>query len=104
VQRLNEPLRLPFIPDRLASLHDTRTQRRLTDELLGPRVLKELLPEDNAVAMGDEVEQDVEHLRAEFDQHAHAAPFTAVRVERIVTKEILHGAWPSTCIDASLRR
>ena len=92
MQRLDEPLRLSRVSDRLACLHDAGVQRRLANELLRPQVLEEFLPGDNAVAMGDEISQDVEHLRAELDQRASAAQFTAARVERIVTKEIPHGA------------
>jgi hypothetical protein len=55
-------------------------------------VLEEILLGDDTVALGNEVAQDVEYLRAELDTPASAAQFTAARVERIITKEILHGA------------
>jgi hypothetical protein len=84
-------LRLSCVTDRLARLHDAGVQRRLADELLGPQGIEKLLPGDGAVAMGDEVAQDVEHLRAELDQCARAAQFPAARVERIVTKQMPHG-------------
>src|SRR5262249_23921788 len=78
VQRLDQALRLPRIADRSASLLDAGLQRRITDKLLGPQVLEELLLGDNAVTLGDEVAQDVEDLGAELDERARAAQFTAV--------------------------
>ena len=68
MQRLDEPLRLSCVPDRLARLSDTGIQRCFTDKLLGPQVVEDLLPGYDAVAMGNEIDEDVEHLRAELDQ------------------------------------
>jgi len=92
VQRLDEPLRLPCVTDRLTGLFDAGIQRGLTDELLGPQVIEKLLPGDDSSAMGDEIEQDIKHFRAELDHHACAAQFIAARVQHIVTKEVPHGA------------
>src|SRR5262249_44582060 len=103
VPRLDHALRLPRVSNCPAGLLNTRLQRRLANELLGPQVLEEILLGDNAVAMGDEVVQDVEDLRAERNTPASAAQFTAAYIQRIVTKEILHGACPSACNDAVLR-
>src|SRR5262249_59375424 len=80
-----------------ARLLDAGLQRRITDKLLGPQVIEELLLGDHAVTLGDEVAQDVEDLGAELDERARAAQFTAVRVERIVPKKILHGTCSSAC-------
>src|SRR5262249_42666432 len=76
---------------------DAGLQRRSTDKLLGPQVLKQLLLGDHAVTLGDEVAQDVEDLGAELDERARAAQFTAVRIERIGPKKILHGTCSSAC-------
>jgi hypothetical protein len=55
-------------------------------------VLEQIMLGDHAVTVDDEVAQDIEDLRAELDTPASAAQFTAARVERIVAKELLHGA------------
>jgi hypothetical protein len=92
VQRLDDPLRFSRVSNRPAGLLDAGLQRRLADKLLRPKVLKKIVLGDNAIALGDEVAQDVEHLRTDRDTSAGPVQFSAVRVERIITKEILHGA------------
>jgi len=92
VQCLDDPLRLPRVSDRAAGLLNARLQRRLADELLGPEMLEEILLGDKAVAVRDEVAQDVEYLRAQVDTPSSTAQFTAARIERIITEKIPHGA------------
>jgi hypothetical protein len=84
-------LRLPCIADCLARLLDAGFQGCLADELLRPQVFEEILMGGDVVAMGNEIAQDVEDLRAEPGMLASPVQFTAARVECVITKEIPHG-------------
>jgi hypothetical protein len=55
-------------------------------------MLEEILLGDEAVAVRDEVAQDVEYLRAQVDTPSSTAQFTAARIERIIPEKISHGA------------
>jgi len=63
--RADEPLLYAVVADRAAGRLDPGGQRRLGDEAITPHLVEELDLADHAVAVHDQVHEDVEHLGVE---------------------------------------
>jgi hypothetical protein len=59
VERLDAVLAAAIVADGLANRHQALRQNALTDEAVGPQVLQELLLGDDALAMLEEVGEDI---------------------------------------------
>src|SRR5262249_28120912 len=62
VERLAQLLRLPTVSNGLAHRSDGALQRRLADELPGPDLLAQRLLRDHPLALGEQVEEHLEHF------------------------------------------
>src|SRR5262245_57700296 len=79
----------------------TAGERRLRDDASIPDLCDEIVLADDAVAIADQEDQEVEGLRCKGDQVSPATQLAAVRVERIVVEQIAQGLVPGTHSDGS---
>jgi hypothetical protein len=94
VERLDELLGAPAVANRLAHPPDGALQRRIADELVGPHLLAQLLPGDDALPMCQQVGEDLEHFRPKPDGLPSAVQGIETGVEGTVPKDIEHGWTP----------
>jgi hypothetical protein len=92
--RLDQPLLLPTIADRLARLLDTALQRRITDELPGPHLCAEHVFPDQVRALFQEILQEVKHLGPQWDRPAGPVQGHERGVEDAVSEDIAHRSTP----------
>ena len=85
---------LAAVADRLARGIDPARQGGLGDDAAVPDRLDQIVLADDVVAIFDQVNQQIEHLR--LDRHALAAAgqFAKVDIKHMVGKEKLHGFIP----------
>ena len=85
---------LAAVADRLARGVDPARQRGLGDDAAIPHRLDQIVLGDDVVAVFDQVNQEIEHLR--LDRHALAAAgqFAKVDIKHMVGKMKLHGFIP----------
>jgi hypothetical protein len=81
VRRANEALLLPTVLDRGACRIDPRAQCRFRDDPSLPHGSKQIVFADDAVAVADQVLEEVEDLRLEGDQHPPAAQLAPCRIQ-----------------------
>jgi len=98
IQRLDELWLATAAANGSAYLCDTTGQGPITDALLRPQLLEEFLLWHDAVAMLDEVGQDVKHERFKLDECTGTVQFIALRVELEVSKDIKHPSGPPTVL------
>jgi hypothetical protein len=72
MDRLNEPLLPPLIADSPARRHQPAGQAGLTDEPAGPQLFEEFFLGYDPVAVLNEIDQHIEHLRFELNPLAGA--------------------------------
>jgi hypothetical protein len=65
-------------------------QRGITDELLGPDLIAQLLFGDDLLAMRKQVGENLEHFTPQPDGLASALQHMALRVERTRAEDIDH--------------
>ena len=87
---------LAAVADRLARGIDAAGQRRLRHDAAAPDRRDHVVLADHAVAVLDQIDQQVEHLRLDRDALALAMQFAPVDVEDVVFKEKLHVCAPHT--------
>jgi len=90
VDGLDTVLTLPTIAQDFADHHHALRQNARTDPALGPQALQEFLFGDYAVAMCEEIGQEIQGVRLQRTQKTRAAEFIAVRIERIGLKRVYH--------------
>ena len=79
--RAHQLLVAAVVVDRLAHGIDPAGQGRFGDDAAVPDVVEQLVLADHAIAVLDEIEQNVEHLRLERDAFAAAAEALADRYQ-----------------------
>ena len=84
----DQALLLAAVADRLARGIDAAGQRRIRDDAAPPDRGDQVVLADDAVAILDQVDQQIEHLRLERDQLAAAPQFAPILIEGITLKEI----------------
>ena len=70
VQRANETLVIAAVAERAPGRADARAQRRLRDDASLPNRLEELVLAHDSIAVADEVNKEVEHLRLDVNDRA----------------------------------
>jgi hypothetical protein len=90
VDGLDTVLVPPTIAKGFADHHHALRQNALTHTALGPQVLQEFLFGDHAVAMCQEIGQDIQGVRLQGTQGIPVAEFVTFRIKRIRLKDVDH--------------
>jgi hypothetical protein len=90
VHRRDHSLLLTVVADRSPRLFESARQRRLTDEAIAPHGVEQFGLGDEPVAVGDQVNEHVEHLRLDVDDLAAAPEHELVEVQLAVLESV-HG-------------
>src|SRR3954453_19776671 len=69
---------------------DATGQRRLRDDTAIPHLFEQLIPTDDAIAILDEIQQQVEDLRLECNAFAGAAKLPPSDIKHMIFKEKSH--------------
>src|SRR6185295_16365262 len=77
----DDPLAHSVVADRPSRSLDAARQRGLTDEPVPPHLIEQLLLGDHAVAVAEQVDEDIEDLRLDRHRLAVAAKLEALNVE-----------------------
>ena len=85
---------LAAVADRLARGVDPARQRRFGDDAAVPDRLDQIVLGDDAVAVFDQMNQQIEHLRLDRDALAAAGQLAEVGIKHMVGKVKLHGLHP----------
>ncbi len=85
---------LAAVADRLARGVDPARQRGFGDDAAVPHRLDQIVLGDDVVAILDQVNQEIEHLRLDRDALAAAGQLAEVDIEHMVGKVKLHGFIP----------
>jgi hypothetical protein len=91
VQRADLRLRLAVVADRGPRLLDAAVQRRVADDTAAPQGLEELRARHGAVAIRDEIDQQLEDLRLYGDGLPLAPQLETRRIELEVLEPVDHG-------------
>jgi hypothetical protein len=94
IDRLQEPLGPPAVPNGLAHGFDRTLQRRLADELLGPELLAQLLFGDDPVTLRQQVSQSLEYFAPQPVDAPGAGELSALRIEGTRVEDVQHGGPP----------
>ena len=87
-------LALATVADRLARGIDAAGQGRLRHDPAAPDRRDEIVLRDDAIAVLNEANQQIEHLRLDGNGFGAAVQLTPVGVEHVIGKEKLHAAAP----------
>jgi hypothetical protein len=79
---------LAAVADRVSDGRDPATQRRIGDDSSVPDLGKNVILADDAVAIEDEIPQQIEHLRFNRQDVFSAPQFAPLRIERIPIEEV----------------
>jgi hypothetical protein len=69
---------------------NTAAQGIVSDELVRPQALEQLIAGDNAVAMRQKIDEDIEDLRPQRHECPSATQFIPLGVKAIVAKDVAH--------------
>ncbi len=86
----DEPLFLAVVADRVSSGVDPAVQRRVRDDPSAPHQRNEIVPADDAIAVFQQVNQQVEYLRLHRNQFAATAQLATIGVEDVVIEVEFH--------------
>src|SRR6266478_8121236 len=81
VRRANEALVIAAVAERAPGRADARAQRRLRDDASLPNRLEELVLAHDSIAVADEVNKEVEHLRLDVNDRAGAPHLLSCEVD-----------------------
>jgi hypothetical protein len=84
------PRRLGRILQGATSRPNTAAQGVVSDELVRPQALEQLVAGDDTVAMCQEVGEDIEDLRSQRHKCPGSAQFILLGVETIIAKDVAH--------------
>ena len=87
-QRLDQVLAIAGVADRLAGGIDAVEQRRFRDGPPLPDRVQKIVLADHTVAMADQVNEQVEHLRLDRNRLRTAMQLAAIDVERAVFEKV----------------
>ena len=90
----DQPLVFAAVADRLARGIDAAAQGRIRNDPAAPDRRDEIIFADDAVAVLDQIDQQVEHLRLDGNRLRPAAQLAPVGIKRMIGKEKLHGYRP----------
>ena len=94
---------LAAVADRLARGVDPARQRGFGDDAAVPHRLDQIVLGDDVVAVFDQVNQEIEHLRLDRDALAAAGQLAEVDIKHMVGKVKLHGFIPVEITISSAR-
>ncbi len=94
---------LAAVADRLARGVDAAGQRRIRHDPAAPDRSDEIILADDAVAVLQQVNQQVEHLRLDGNGLGTAAQLASVGIKRMIGKEKLHVGAPKSGCEAVLK-
>src|SRR5581483_7660211 len=83
-------LRLAGVADRAARRVDVGGERGVRDRAPAPERGEQILSRDDAVAILDEIDQEIEHERLDGNRLAAAGELPRIGVKRMIGKEKLH--------------
>src|SRR5262249_59835652 len=86
----HEDLRRAAVADRLAYRIDSGVQRHVRDDSAVPDGLDELVLADHPVAVGDQIGQQIEHLRLDMNRPVAATKLAPARIQDAVTESDNH--------------
>jgi hypothetical protein len=89
-QRAEEALPLAVVADSVAHRVDLAAEGGFRHDAAGPYRGEEVILADHALAILNEIEQEIEGLRLGGDQRRPAPQFPAVRIEQILFKSVDH--------------
>src|SRR5207247_2274593 len=92
--RADEALLLAAVADRLARRVDSAGERRVRDDASAPHPRDEVVLADHAVAVLQEINQEVEDLRLQRHQRVGPPQLPAVYVKYLIRKEKLQVVAP----------
>jgi hypothetical protein len=92
--RADEGLRLAAVADGLTRRVDPASERRVRHDPPAPHRGDEVVLADDAVAVLDEVDEEVEHLRLDHDRLFAAAKLAAGGIEHVAGKSVNHVPLP----------
>ena len=98
-QRLDQPLFLAAVADRLAGAVQSRRQRRFRNDASAPDGGHEIVLADDALAIADQIDEDIENLRRKGNQVAAVPQLPAVSVEHVVFEQVKQLAAPLAARD-----
>jgi hypothetical protein len=87
-QGSNKTLVLPCVSDRASRRVDTGTQRRFRHDPPVPDCSNQIVSADNAIAILDQVLEEIEDLRSHCDEIGPAAQFAPVGIKRKIFEAI----------------
>ena len=93
-QGLDEPLFLAIVAKQGAGGIDPGAQSGFGYNAALPHRGEKVVPGDDALAIADQAKQQVEDLWFDGHRRRSANQFTAIRIERVVLKQIAHVAIP----------
>ena len=96
VPGLDHALAAPAITHGLAGFGQTGVKRGVADELFRPQVVAQLLSGDDAVAVDEEIGEQVEHFGAERDRGPGAAQLILQGIQGLVAEYVAHRPPPLT--------
>jgi hypothetical protein len=90
MDRLNALLRLATVANCLADRHDPLRENPFADKSAGPQLLEKFALGDDAIAMLQEIREDVDGVRLQRTHRPGAPQFIPVSIERIRPKSVDH--------------
>src|SRR3984893_15643950 len=90
MDRFDALLRLATIANRLADRHDPLRENPFGDKSPGPPLLEQFALGDDAIAMLQEIREDVDGVRLQRTHRPGAPQFIPVSIERIRPKRVDH--------------
>jgi hypothetical protein len=97
---LDNLLLTAIIPHRFARRHDAPHQRRLTDHLPGPQLIEQFVFGDKAVAVVEQVDQDIKDLGLNLDRRACPTQVIELVIKGALPKVIEHSPYSSLSFSA----
>ena len=91
----DQPLRLAAVVDGAPCRIDPAGQRRFGDDAAVPDRIEQVVAGHHAVAVRDQIEQQVEHLRFDGDKRIRPAQFATGGIEHEILKLECHASAPS---------
>ena len=102
MDRLDQHLSVAIVADGLARGVDAATERGLRHDPPIPNGIEQFVLADDAVAVVDQVQQQIIDLRLHMHDFARAAQFLAAQVDLMAGENKAHGLFPSMLAVADL--
>ncbi len=86
VDRADHLLAMPVVAHRAARRFDPARESGLADEPIAPDVVEQFMLRHHPIAMGNQMDEDIEHPRLDVDRIVTAPQLEAHRVEHVLTE------------------